>query len=102
MQKCLKFQTENPNLLIISYENCVDRKAETVDVIFDFLDQKRDALVIVDIVAQTSFEKMKAGASEPGFSRPGQKSAFNSKSTTDTKAEVDRICESVLARVGIA
>ena len=102
MQKCLKFQTENPNLLIISYESLVDRKAETLDVIFDFLDQDRGASVIEDIVAQTSFEKMKAAASEPGFFRSGQKSAFNSEITTDTKAEVDRICGSVLARVGIA
>ena len=102
MQKCLKFPTENPNLLIISYQSCVDRKAETVDVIFDFLDQKRDALDIEDIVAQTSFEKNEGGRFGAGFFRPGQKSAFNSESTTDTKAEVDRICGSVLARVGIA
>ena len=51
MQKRLKFQTENPNLLIISYERLVDRKAETLDVIFDFLDQDRGASVIEDIVA---------------------------------------------------
>ena len=102
LQKCLAFQTENPNLLIISYESLVDRKAETLDTVFGFLEQSRDASIIEDIVAQTSFERMKANASEPGFFRAGRKSTDNPEISTDTKAEVDRICGSVLARVGIA
>ena len=101
LQKCLAFQTENPNLLIISYESLADRKAETLDTVFGFLEQSRDASIIEDIVAQTFFERMKANASEPGFFRAGRKSTDNPEISTDTKAEVDKICGTVLGSIGI-
>ncbi len=44
---------------------------------------------------------MKANASEPGFFRAGRKSTDNPEISTDTKAEIDKICGTVLGSIGI-
>ena len=76
-------------------------RRKPLDTVFGFLEQSRDASIIEDIVAQTSFERMKANASEPGFFRAGRKSTDNPEISTDTKAEVDKICGTVLGSIGI-
>ena len=102
MEKCKSFQLENPNLLIVSYEELVDKKAKALRQIFNFLDQNEEASLIDDIMRKTSFEKMKANSSQPGFFRAGRRSAINPNVSAETQLEVDQIYCSTLKKLGIS
>lgn len=95
-----EFQSRNDNILMLRYEDLVNRKAEKLTEIFAFLGVSTNPEVVAGIADQSSLEKMKAQSRRKTFFRSGGIQMGGDEVSNALREEVSDIAADALNALG--